>query len=47
METTGVALIHEIETSRKAASCACMSLCGKGFKREIRRARSTYSHRVL
>ena len=42
METTGVALIHGIETSSEATKSACMSLRGIGFKRAIRRARSTY-----
>ena len=34
METTGVALIHGIETSSEATRSACTSLRGVGFKRE-------------
>ena len=46
METTGVALIHGIETGSEATRGACMSLRGIGFKRAISRARSTYLLRI-
>lgn len=47
MEIIGVVLIYEIEMSCKVVSCVCMSLCGKGFKREIRCVRSMYLYCVL